>query len=217
MVNVVRMFLALFAVLWYTTSPTGSATVPSLMMSPVVMTPVMNNNHIEIAKPSYFKPLEYNIVKYSDADVNCLAKNIYFEAGVESTAGKLAVANVTINRATHANYPNTICEVVQEGIHYYNAKRDEHFPVRDRCQFSWYCDGLGDNPREGRTWNSAQELAKKVLTNHHDKALIDITDGATHYHANWMETYPSWSKKKKLVVSIDRHIFYRSKNFSKKM
>ena len=200
------MFLALFAVLWYTTSPTGSANVPSLAMLSVIQT-----EQKEITTPSYYKPLEYNIIKYSDADVNCLAKNIYFEAGVESTAGKLAVANVTINRATHANFPNTICGVVQEGIHYYNVKRDEYFPVRNRCQFSWYCDGLGDNPREGRTWESAQELAIKVLTNYYDKALIDITDGAMYYHANWMETYPSWSKKKKIMTSIDRHIFYGGK------
>jgi len=211
MVNVVRMFLALFAILWYTTSPTGSATVPSLKMSPVVMSLVMQTEQKEIAAPSYFKPLEYNIIKYSDADVSCLAKNIYFEAGVESTAGKLAVANVTINRATHANFPNTICGVVQEGIHYYNVKRDEYFPVRNRCQFSWYCDGMGDNPRKGRTWESAQDLAKKVLVNYYDKALIDITDGATYYHATWMETYPRWSKTKKVMASIDRHIFYGGK------
>ena len=70
---------------------------------------------------------------------------------------------------------------------------------------------MGDDPREGRTWKSAQEPAKKVLINHYDKALIDITDGATHYHANWMETYPSWSKKKKVMASIDRHIFYGRK------
>ena len=206
MVNVVRMFLALFAVLWYTTSPTGSANVSSLAMLSVIQT-----EQKEITTPSYYKPLEYNIIKYSDADVNCLAKNIYFEAGVESTAGKLAVANVTINRAAHANFPNTICGVVREGVHYYSLKRDEYFPVRNRCQFSWYCDGLGDNPREGRTWESSQELAIKVLTNHYDKALIDITDGAMYYHANWMEKYPSWSKKKKVMASIDRHIFYGGK------
>jgi spore germination cell wall hydrolase CwlJ-like protein len=140
-----------------------------------------------------------------------LAKNIYFEAGVESTAGKLAVANVTINRTLRNNYPNSICGVVHEGIHRYNVRIDEYVPVRDRCLFSWYCDGLLDEPREGRTWKSAQDLAKKVLVNHYDKALIDITDGATHYHANWMETYPSWSKKKKIMASIDRHIFYGSK------
>ena len=128
---------------------------------------------------------------------------------MESTAGKLAVANVTINRTANKNYPNTICGVVQEGIHYYNAQKNEHFPVRDRCQFSWYCDGLLDEPREGKTWESAQELAERVLVNHYDKALIDITDGATHYHANWMEKYPKWSKQKKVMASIDRHIFYK--------
>ena len=200
MVKVVRVFLALFAILWYTTSPTGS-TVP-FQFEPIQV--------VKSDIPSYYKPLEFNTVKYTPEDAKCLAKNIYFEAGVESTAGKLAVANVTINRTIHANYPNTICGVVQEGIHYYNASKNEYFPVRDRCQFSWYCDGLGDNPREGRTWNSAQELAKKVLVNHYDKALIDITDGAMYYHANWMETYPSWSKKKKIMTSIDRHIFYGS-------
>ena len=198
MVKVVRVFLALFAILWYTTSPTGSTVPFQLESFQVVKTDI----------PSYYKPLEFNTVKYTPEDAKCLAKNIYFEAGVESTAGKLAVANVTINRAIHVNYPNTICGVVREGIHYYNASKDEYFPVRDRCQFSWYCDGLGDNPREGRTWESAQELAKKVLVNYHDKALIDITDGAMYYHANWMETYPSWSKKKKIMTSIDRHIFY---------
>ena len=203
MVNVVRVFLALFATLWYTTSPINSNSTSQVWVTPI--------SQMAVETPNYYKPLEFNRVKYSPADAECLAKNIYFEAGVESTAGKLAVANVTINRAANKNYPNTICGVVQEGIHYYNAQKNEHFPVRDRCQFSWYCDGLLDEPREGKTWESAQELAKKVLVNHYDKALIDITDGATHYHANWMETYPSWSKKKKVMASIDRHIFYGRK------
>ena len=202
MVKVVRVFLALFAILWYTTSSLNS-NAPSQIWKPIIV----EKSDI----PSYYKPLEFNTVKYTPEDAKCLAKNIYFEAGVESTAGKLAVANVTINRAIHVNYPNTICGVVREGIHYYNASKDEYFPVRNRCQFSWYCDGMGDNPREGRTWESAQDLAKKVLVNYHDKALIDITDGAMYYHANWMETYPSWSKTKKVMASIDRHIFYGSK------
>ena len=201
MVKIVRVLLALFATLWYTTSPINSNSTSQVWVTPI--------SQMVVETPNYYKPLDFNRVKYSPADAECLAKNIYFEAGVESTAGKLAVANVTINRAANKNYPNTICGVVQEGIHYYNAQKNEHFPVRDRCQFSWYCDGLLDEPREGRTWESAQALAKKVLVNHHDKALIDITDGATHYHANWMETYPSWSKKKKVMASIDRHIFYR--------
>ena len=201
MVKIVRVFLALFATLWYTTSPINSNSTSQVWVTPV--------SQMSVETPDYYKPLDFNRVKYTMADAECLAKNIYFEAGVESTAGKLAVANVTINRTLNVNYPNTICGVVQEGIHYYNAAKDKHFPVRDRCQFSWYCDGLIDEPREGRTWDSAKVLAEIVLENHYDKALIDITDGATHYHANWMETYPSWSKKKKVMASIDRHIFYR--------
>ena len=202
MVKTVRVFLALFATLWYTTSPLNSNAPVQIWKPNIVETK---------AAPDYYKPLEFDIVKYTPADILCLAKNIYFEAGVESTAGKLAVANVTINRTLRNNYPNSICGVVHEGIHRYNVRIDEYVPVRDRCQFSWYCDGLLDEPREGRTWKSAQDLAKKVLVNHYDKALIDITDGATHYHANWMETYPSWSKRKKIMTSIDRHIFYGSK------
>ena len=202
MVKTVRVFLALFATLWYTTSPLNSNAPVQIWKQNIVETK---------AVPDYYKPLEFDKVKYSPEDILCLAKNIYFEAGVESTAGKLAVANVTINRTIHVNYPNTICGVVQEGKHRYNKRIDEYVPVRDRCQFSWYCDGLLDEPRKGRTWKSAQELAKKVLINHYDKALIDITDGATHYHATWMETYPRWSKTKKVMASIDRHIFYGRK------
>ena len=203
MVKTVRVFLALFATLWYTTSTLNSNSTSQVWVTPI---PKMI-----VEAPDYYKPLEFDKVKYTSADVLCLAKNIYFEAGVESTAGKLAVANVTINRTLRNNYPNSICGVVHEGIHRYNANTKEYVPVRDRCQFSWYCDGLLDEPRKGRTWNSAQELAKRVLVNHYDKALIDITDGATHYHANWMETYPKWSKKKKIMASIDRHIFYGSR------
>jgi len=204
MVKTVRVFLALFATLWYITSPINSGSTSKIWVMPsTIVEPALD------LTTNYYKPLDFNRVKFTPADAECLAKNIYFEAGVESTAGKLAVANVTINRAIDSNYPNTICGVVQEGIHYYNSKKDKYFPVRDRCQFSWYCDGLKDEPREGRTWDSAQELAERVLVNHYDKALIDITDGATHYHANWMETYPKWSKQKKVMASIDRHIFYK--------
>ena len=209
MVKTVRVFLALFATLWYTTSPINS-NAPAQIWE-YDLDRILNQKPVSMAAPDYYKPLEFDKVKYTAADVLCLAKNIYFEAGVESTAGKLAVANVTLNRTLGTNYPNTICEVVHEGIHRYNARIEEYVPVRDRCQFSWYCDGLLDDPREGRTWESAQELAKRVLVNHYDRALIDITDGATHYHANWMEKYPKWSKKKKVMASIDRHIFYGSK------
>ena len=202
MVKIVRMFLALFATLWYTTSQLNSST-------PFYIDSNSKSSIIEkMGDTNYYQTPEPKI-KYSSADADCLAKNIYFEAGVESTAGKLAVANVTINRKLNANYPNTICGVVQEGIHYYDAELKDHVPVRNRCQFSWYCDGRLDVPNEGRTWESAQSLAVRILESHYDKELIDITDGATHYHANWMKKFPKWSYQKKIMASIDRHIFYR--------
>ena len=209
MVKIVRVFLALFATLWYTTSQVNSNASVTLQKNwEFDLDRILNQKSVNVTAKDYYQTPEPT-TRYSLKDVDCLAKNIYFEAGVESTAGKLAVANVTINRKLNKSYPNTICGVVQEGIHYYSAKLNDHVPVRDRCQFSWYCDGRLDIPNEGRTWNSAQALAVKVLDSYYEDKLIDITDGATHYHANWMETYPKWSKQKKIMASIDRHIFYR--------
>ena len=144
-----------------------------------------------------------------DKAVTCMAKNIFFEAAIESTAGKLAVAHVTLNRVDSKQFPNSVCEVVYEGPHY-TASNGTQYPVRDRCQFSWYCDGKGDDPREGsRLWEDAQELAKYVLLRQEE--LPDITDGALHYHASYIDA-PKWAKKTKITTNIDTHIFYRLNN-----
>ena len=141
-----------------------------------------------------------------DKEVICMAKNIFFEAAVESTAGKLAVAHVTLNRVDNKRFPNSVCEVVYEGPHYTGAN-GQLYPVRDRCQFSWYCDGKGDDPREGsRLWEDAQELAKYVLLR--SEELPDITDGALFYHASYINVPNGWNKKK-VTTKIDTHIFYR--------
>ena len=141
-----------------------------------------------------------------EKEVLCMAKNIFFEAAVESTAGKLAVAQVTLNRVNSKYYPNTVCGVVYEGPHY-TASNGLQLPVRDRCQFSWYCDGKGDEPRiESRLWTSTQELAKYVLLRQDE--LPDITDGALHYHADYI-TAPRWAGRKHKTAKIDTHIFYR--------
>ena len=157
---------------------------------------------IEIAENVISKSLVID-----DKEVTCMAKNIFFEAAVESTAGKLAVAHVTLNRVDSKHFPSSVCEVVYEGPHYTGAN-GQLYPVRDRCQFSWYCDGKGDDPREGsRLWEDSQELAKYVLLRQEE--LPDITDGALHYHANYINS-PKWAKKKKITTKIDTHIFYRT-------
>ena len=141
----------------------------------------------------------------SQSEIECMAKNIYFEAAVESTAGQLAVAQVTLNRVNSRLYPNSVCEVVYQGPH-----TADGFPKRDRCQFSWYCDGKGDDPAiAGQLWKSAHDLAKYVLKRRHD--LLDITDGATHYHATYIDA-PRWAHQKRVTTSIDQHIFYGVRN-----
>ena len=132
-------------------------------------------------------------------ELECMTKNIYFEAALESTAGKLAVAQVTMNRVRSDYYPNTVCSVVYQGKHYENG-----FPIRDRCQFSWYCDGKHDEPFKGSMWKESQEVAKYVLTT---PDLMDITDGATHYHADYISS-PRWAEPRRKTVEIDTHIFY---------
>ena len=88
----------------------------------------------------------------------CLAKNIYFEARNEPFAVQFAVALVTLNRVHDNAFPNTICEVVYQGIHHADG-----FPKRDRCQFSWYCDGNSDEVRNKRAWEVVQKTAYRAM------------------------------------------------------
>ena len=141
-----------------------------------------------------------SVVKSANPEeLECMSKNIYFEAALESTAGKLAVAQVTMNRVRSNTWPNTVCKVITQGIHYKNG-----FPVRDRCQFSWYCDGKDDVPHSGSMWRESQEVARYVLTTPN---LMDITDGATHYHADYIPS-PRWADPRRKTVEIDTHIFF---------
>ena len=129
----------------------------------------------------------------------CLALNVYHEARSQSTAGQIAVAQVVINRVNDTRYPNTVCEVVYEGPTYTNSD----LPVRHRCQFSWYCDGKKDYPKDIDAWTKSLSVASTVL----DGKTIDMLDNATHYHAIYVK--PAWAKTKTRTARIDNHIFYR--------
>ena len=143
-----------------------------------------------------------NVDQVDPMELECLSKNIYFEASTESTAGKIAVGQVVLNRKDSISFPNTVCDVVYEGKHYKSG-----FPVRDRCQFSWYCDGKHDRSFRGKLWENSVELAKFLLET---DDLVDITDGATFYHADYISA-PRWASAKIKTVTIDRHIFYSSR------
>ena len=132
-------------------------------------------------------------------EVECLALNIYHEARNQPTAGKLAVAQVTLNRVKHDRFPNTICGVVYQGYYLNNN------PIKHKCQFSWWCDGKSDKPKEIESWNYALMLARHMHEGFFDN--IDVVKDATHYHAVYVKPY--WTKEKKKVKVIADHIFYK--------
>lgn len=157
------------------------------------------------------------IVKISQEEIECMAVNIYHESKNQSKLGMIAVARVVINRVIDRRFPNTVCEVIKEGpvTESWKTRQDPdlpdservYYPQRDRCQFSWYCDGKPDeiiSKKNNIAWRMAQDVAIEVLA--FDK-YNGIVEGATHYHADYVD--PAWNKTITLVTHIDDHIFYR--------
>ena len=126
-------------------------------------------------------------------EVGCLALNIYWEARSEPLDSRLAVAQVVLNRVADARFPDTICDVVQEN----RLGRRLH-----ACQFSWYCDGASDKPRELSQWLEAVRLAKQVV-----RGVRDRSRGSLWYHATYVK--PDWATRLDKAVKLGRHVFYR--------
>jgi spore germination cell wall hydrolase CwlJ-like protein len=137
---------------------------------------------------------------YSEEEVTWLVKNVYFEARNQGIAGQLAVAMTTINRVEDRRFPDTIKEVVTQAYTYKNG-----FPIRHKCQFSWYCDGKSDKIRDWETYNNIRNIVVTYLQNR--DIIFDITEGAVFYHADYVS--PSWAKVKEKTIEIEDHIFYR--------
>ena len=117
---------------------------------------------------------EIDVQLYSQDDVNCLTENMYFEARSDGYAGMYATSMVVMNRVLDDRYPNSVCEVIKQGPVRESWKtRDnpnvaqEHrvfYPVRNQCQFSWYCDGKADNMYDQDSVNVATEIAHIILS-----------------------------------------------------
>ena len=125
--------------------------------------------------------------------LTCLALNVYYEARSEPMDGQYAVAHVVLNRVADDTFPDDACKVVKQGYH--NGKH--------RCQFSWYCDGKSDKPKDSLSWVVAQVVAYNTLYGYHK----DNTHGATHYHATYVN--PWWRKHYDKTVAHGSHIFYK--------
>jgi N-acetylmuramoyl-L-alanine amidase len=128
-------------------------------------------------------------------NLECLARNVYFESRGEPPAGMRAVAEVTMNRVASRQYPNSVCAVVYQ-------KNWDVIRKRYVGAFSWTeFDSLPEP--EGEAWRRAQEIAEAAF---YRRAPVTLP-GVLHFHATHIR--PEWSKEKTMVARIGRHAFYR--------
>jgi hypothetical protein len=143
------------------------------------------NSKMRIYKTAYEKQQEVQ------KEVRCLAQNIYYEAGTEPSAGKIAVAEVTMNRVKKG-YAKTVCDVVTQ-------------KKNGKCQFSWVCLPK-KQIQSPKNWSESNKIAENILIS---RKKYGIIGNATHFHAEYVQPY--WVESKNYVTQIGRHVFYSEK------
>ena len=128
--------------------------------------------------------------------LDCLTRNIYWEAASEPFEGKVAVAQVTLNRVESGRFAPTVCGVVyQKNVFYEKVV----------CQFSWFCEGNHKIRAVYQPmWQESELVAKKVLL---ENFRLPGMKNALYYHADYVN--PNWRKAR--IEKIGRHIFYGEK------
>jgi len=129
-------------------------------------------------------------VAVSKSELQCMSESIYYEAATQSLVGKIAVGQVVLNRMNKPNYPNTVCGVINQRL-------------GDTCMFSWKCAEPAAI-KNSKAWTQSQQVAYDLLSRDR-KDMVDITEGATHFHGTGVN--PGWKLRK--VAKIDDHLFYK--------
>jgi len=122
----------------------------------------------------------------------CLSEALYFEARGEDLWGQIAVAEVILNRVDSPRFPNNVCAVVRDGT-----------GRRNRCQFSYYCDGKAEAIRNQRAYGRIKKIAAMMIEG---RARV-LTGGAEFYHTKAVT--PSWMSAMQQTAIIGEHVFYR--------
>jgi spore germination cell wall hydrolase CwlJ-like protein len=136
---------------------------------------------------------DYMTATEVEKSLDCLAMNVYREAGHEPFEGKVAVAQVTLNRVNSNKFPRDVCSVV------YQKSR---FTERVICQFSWYCDSKHRNrPVDDEAYEESYRVAKMVFL---EDFKLESIENALYYHADYVN--PNWKLKR--ITKIGTHIFY---------
>jgi len=163
----------------------------------------------------------------SDRDVECMARNIFYEAGGESTEGKIAVGVVTLNRTQDGRFGKTVCDVVKARtvvVKSREVKRTEvvkvgyfgrpemierkevvvqEVPV---CQFSWVCSGIARKPKsDDERWVESQAIAQKLAEGEFQEERSKY-GSALFFHNGGVR--PIWARTKQLVARTGHHLFY---------
>ena len=153
---------------------------------------------IPLAKAQANKVTVSNLGNHFSNEVQCLAENIYYESAGESFEGKLAVAQVTLNRVNSGKFPKTVCGVV---------KQKDEVNGRIICQFSWFCSQAYNMTRNKYQWEESVLVAKKALTTEVSHDILH-REKAMYYHANYVK--PGWNLPK--ITQIGNHIFYKERS-----
>jgi spore germination cell wall hydrolase CwlJ-like protein len=161
-------------------------------------------------------------------ELKCMAENIYFEGRAEPMIGKIAIGHVVMNRIQDERFPNTICEVVRQGPvrESWKTKKDptlpdserKFYPIKNRCQFSWWCDGQkdiiwatymnGEVITENMTaWRDSIHVALFIMNGDYS---MDPTDGAVFYY-NPHIANPGWGALYEETAMIGNHRFMKDR------
>ena len=168
--------------------------------------------------------------RVTSKDEDCLARNIYYEAGNEPEEGKVAVGIVTINRVKDSRFGGSICDVVQQRTVFVKSKTVSEIEMVDRgwfrrpepvtkthvkkesvpiCQFSWACNLVHKPKTTGDNWEESVRVARELLNEGYDSWRVKYSD-ALYFHA--ISIHPSWTRAKQRVSKIGGHIFYADKS-----
>ena len=138
----------------------------------------------------------YEQVSFTEQE-ECLAEAIYFEARGEPFLGQVAVGVVIMRRVQSPRFPDNICNVVHDGVYWKGN------PVRNRCAFSYYCDGKPETIYEMEEYIRVLDATELVLNG----IVVDNMEDVLFYHATYVN--PSWAKDMTLVFQIGKHKFYK--------
>lgn len=136
---------------------------------------------------------------YRELETDVLARTLWGEARGEGDQGMSAIACVVLNRVRVAEekgrywWGNNIIQVCQKPYQFSCWNRsDPNFQKLQSLDSTDY------------TFATALRIARRAVA----QCLLDVTNGATHYHADSIEK-PYWTRGQEPRATIGHHIFYR--------